>query len=81
VAGSGLGRIFNSSPTLHPLSTSEVLAMHLESAEYLREGISWLLMALRRAIRQFASREVCDEKRLLKGGVGRVKRLGDPEKF
>jgi|FaiFalFF_MnMetaG_3_1042247.scaffolds.fasta_scaffold02922_6 hypothetical protein len=55
--------------------------MHLESAEYLREGITWLLMALRRAIRQFASREVCDEKRLLKGGVGRVKRLGDPEKF
>jgi hypothetical protein len=53
--------------------------MHLESAEYLREGITWLLMALRRAIRQFASREVCDEKRLLKGGVGRVKRLGDPE--
>ena len=55
--------------------------MHLESAEYLREGITWLLMALRRAIRQFASRKVCDKKRLLKGGVGRVKRLGDPEKF
>jgi hypothetical protein len=41
--------------------------MHLESAECLREGVTRLLMALRRAIRQFASREVCDEKSLLKG--------------
>jgi len=42
------------------------LAFSLENAEHLREVVTKLVLSLRRAIRQFANREVCDEKRLLK---------------
>ena len=42
------------------------LAFCLENAEHLREVVTKLVLSLRRAIRQFANREVCDEKRLLK---------------
>jgi len=42
----------------------------LENAEQLREVVTRLVLQLRRAIKQFATREVCDEKRLLKSVSG-----------
>jgi hypothetical protein len=42
------------------------LAFYLENSEYLRETVTRLVLSLRRAIKEFANREVCDEKRLLK---------------
>ena len=42
------------------------LAFCLEKAEHLREVVIRLVLSLRRAIKEFANREVCDEKRLLK---------------
>jgi hypothetical protein len=42
------------------------LAFCLDNAEHLREVVTKLVLSLRRAIREFANREVCDEKRLLK---------------
>jgi len=38
----------------------------LENAEQLREVVTRLVLQLRSAIRQFATREICDERRLLK---------------
>jgi hypothetical protein len=42
------------------------LAFSLETAEHLREVVTRLVLSLRRAIREFATSAVCDEKRLLK---------------
>jgi hypothetical protein len=42
------------------------LVFSLETAEHLREVVTKLVLSLRRAIKEFANREVCDEKRLLK---------------
>jgi hypothetical protein len=42
------------------------LAFCLGEAEHLREVVTRLVLSLRRAIKEFANREVCDEKRLLK---------------
>ena len=42
------------------------LTFSLENAEHLREVVTRLVLSLRRAIKEFANREVCDEKRLLK---------------
>ena len=42
----------------------------LERAEGLREVVTRLVLQLRRAVKQFATREVCDEKRLLKSVSG-----------
>jgi hypothetical protein len=42
------------------------LAFCLDNAEHLREVVTRLVLSLRRAIKEFANREVCDEKRLLK---------------
>jgi hypothetical protein len=42
------------------------LVFFLDIAEHLREVVTKLVLSLRRAIREFANREVCDEKRLLK---------------
>jgi len=42
----------------------------LENAEGLRESVTRLVLKLRRAVKQFATREVCDEKRLLKSVSG-----------
>jgi len=46
------------------------LAACLEKAEELREVVTRLVLQLRRAVRQFATREVCDEKRLLQSVSG-----------
>jgi len=44
----------------------EELTACLENAEALREVVTRLVLQLRSAIRQFANREICDERRLLK---------------